>query len=105
MLIYLTGFTLLLPKGFFNEVILVEMNQRIKVPALEFCEFLRFIGIWMSMTANPGMNLTGYFSENSVNIFCGCSIHADQFMSGNSFESIFYDINLTPPPQILIQII
>ena len=43
-LTYLTEFVLFLPKTCFDEVILVDTNRGIKVPDLEFGEFLQFIG-------------------------------------------------------------
>ena len=72
MLNYLTGFVLLLPKAFANEVILVEKNQIIKVPSLEFGDFLRFVGIWLLITENSGTNRVEYFSETLIDIFGGC---------------------------------
>ena len=35
---------------------MVETNRIIKVPDIDFGEFIQFIGIWMLMTANPGTN-------------------------------------------------
>ena len=46
---YLTSFVLFLPKTIVVEVILVETNRIIKGPDIDFGEFLRFIGIWLSM--------------------------------------------------------
>ena len=64
----------------------MEANRIIKVPNPDFGEFLRFIGIWMSMTENPGTNWVEYFSEDPIDIFSGCSIHVNHSMSGNSFK-------------------
>ena len=88
VLTYLTAFELFLPKTFVVEILLVETNKTIKGPDLDFGEFLRFIGIWLLMTSNPGTNRADYFSENPIDIFSWCSICVNQFMSGNSFESI-----------------
>ena len=83
---------------FFDEVILVETNRIIKGPDIYFGEFLRFIGIWLLMTENPDTNWAEYFSENPIDIFSGCSICANQYISINSFESICSALNFTPPP-------
>ena len=55
---YLKEVLLFLPKYFVNDVILVDTNIIIKVPALEFGEFLQFIGVGILITENPGTNWT-----------------------------------------------
>ena len=106
VLIYLTGFFLFLPKRFVDEIILIETNRIIKGPGTEFDEFLRLIGIWMSMTENPGTNWTEYFSKNPIDIFSGCSIYVNQLLSGNSFEGICSALKFTdtPPPPLTFEI-
>ena len=37
----------------------------------------------------------GYFSETPIDIFGGCSICVDQFMSGNIFENVCSDLKFT----------
>ena len=69
ILTYLTAFVLFLPKTFVYEVILVETKRIFKVPDLDFGEFLRFIGIWMLIKANPVMNRAEYFSEKTYEYF------------------------------------
>ena len=86
VLTYLTAFVLLLPKFFFDEVIMVDSNRIIKFPDIEFGQLLRFIGIWLLMTENPGTNRAEYFRKNPIDIFSGCSIDVNQLMSGNSFK-------------------
>ena len=71
VLTYLTEFVLFMPTTFVDEVILADTNRIIKGPDLEFGEFLRFIGIWLLMTENPGTKWTEYFSENPIDIFSG----------------------------------
>ena len=50
-------------------VVIVDKNQRIKGTALEFVGFLRFIGMWLFITENPGTNQTKYFSDTPIEIF------------------------------------
>ena len=64
----------------------MDTNRIINVPDLDLSEILKFIGIWLLMTANTGTNWAEYFRENAIDIFSGCSIHVNQFMSGNSFK-------------------
>ena len=85
-------------KNLFDEVILVDTNRRIKVPDLDYGEFLWFIGIWLFMTANPDTNCAEYFSKNPIDVFSGCSIRVNQFMYGNHFESIWSALRFTPTP-------
>ena len=85
---YLTAFSLLLPKTFANEVILVDTNKIIKGPDIDFGEFLQFIGLWILMTANPETNQLELFSEHITDVFSECSIHVNRFVSDNHFESI-----------------
>ena len=61
----------------------MDISRIIKGPDTEFGEFIRFIDICMLMTEKPGTNWVEYFSENSIDIFSGCSILAIQCMSGN----------------------
>ena len=89
---------LFLPKVFTYEVILVDTNRRIKVPALEFGEFLQFIGIWVLIKTNPGTIQIEYFSDTHIDIVGQCSISFKQFMSVNTFESICSDIKFNPYP-------
>ena len=98
VLTYLTAFVLFLPQTFVVEVILVDTNKIIKGPDLDFGEFLRFIVIWMLMISNPGTNQEEYFSKKPIDMFSGCSISINQFMSGNRFESICSDLNFTNTP-------
>ena len=62
-------FSLFLPIVFIDEVIHVKKFLKIKVPALEFGGFVQFIGIWLLITSNPGMNQVDYFSDTPVDIF------------------------------------
>ena len=71
MLTYLTASFLFLPGSFVTVVILVKRGLRIKDPALEFGDFLKFIGICLLITENPGMNQAAYFSETPIDIFSG----------------------------------
>ena len=48
---------------FFDEVILVDTNRKIKCPDIEFGEFLQFVGICMFMTENSGTNWVDYFRK------------------------------------------
>ena len=95
VLTYPTEFSLFLVKTFVNEVIMVETNRRIKGPDLDIGEFLQFIGIWLLMTAKPGTNRADYFRINPIDIFNGCSIRVNQFMSGNRFENICSALKFT----------
>ena len=81
---------------------MVETNIIIKVPYLDFGEFLRFIGIWLLIIENPGTNWANYFRKKTIDIFSECSIFVNQFMSGNNFESICSSIkfNIPPPPSL-----
>ena len=74
-----------MPKTFFDEFILVETNRMIKGLDIRFGEFLRLIGIWMLMTANPSTNQAKYFIKNPIDLFVGCSICVNQFVSGIFF--------------------
>ena len=74
--------------NFLDKIIMVETYRTIKGPYLDFGEFLWVIGIWVLMKANPGTNWTDYFSKNPIDIFSGCSIFFNQYMSRNCFESI-----------------
>ena len=82
-----------------EEVILVETNKIIKVPDLDFGDFLRFIGIWLLMTSKPGTNWADYFSENSIDILVGA-----QFVSTSLCLAIVLKVSallpssLPPPP-------
>ena len=76
----------------------------IKVPDIDFCEFLWFIGIWLLMTENPGTNRADYFIKNPIDIFSGCLICINQFMSGNHFGNICSAINFTYNPPLLFEI-
>ena len=69
---------------------------------LEFGEFLQLIGIWMVMAENPGTNGVEYYSKNPIDLFSGCSIRVNQFMSGNCFEYICSTIKFTErtPPHL-----
>ena len=53
---YLAEFVLFLPLIFIDKVIIVEINQIIKYPVLEFGNFLQLIEIWLLIIANPGTN-------------------------------------------------
>ena len=66
----------------------METNKTIKGPEIEFSGFRQFVGIWLLIAANPGTKRVEYFSENPIDIFGGCSIRVNQFMSGNRFESV-----------------
>ena len=92
-------------KTFVVEVILVDTNNVIKGPAIEFGKLLRFIGIWLLMASNPVRNWADYFSKNPIFIFSGFSIRVNQFMSVNDFESICSALKCTntPPPSIPIK--
>ena len=52
------------------------------------------------MIAKPGTNWAEYFSENHIDIFNGCSICVNQFLSGNRFEKTCFALKFTatPPP-------
>ena len=68
---YLIEFVIFLPKTFLVEFILVDTKKIIKGPDLDFGKFLRFIGIYMLMTSNPGTNWSEYFIENPIDLFSG----------------------------------
>ena len=95
---YLTAFILFLLNGYVDEVIIMDTNQGIKGLALEFGEFLHLIWIWLLTTEKPVTNWTEYFSETPIDIFGGCSICVNQFMSGNQFEIICSTLKFTAPP-------
>ena len=73
----------------------MERNQRIKGPALIFGEFLLSLRIWLLIAANPGTNGAEYFCETPIYLFGGCSIHLNQYMSENRFESICSALKFT----------
>ena len=79
---------------------MVDTNRRIKGLDLDFYEFLRLIGIGLFMKAYPGTNQAEYFRKNNIDIFSGCSICVNQFMSGNHLENICSTLKFTntPPP-------
>ena len=77
---------------------MVDTNRIVKGPGIDFIEFLRFIGIWMSIRENPGTKRAEYLRENPIDIFSGLSIRVNQFMSGNHCESNFSAINFTATP-------
>ena len=51
---YLITCVIFLPKVFIYKVVLLVEYLLIKVPALEFGDFLQFVGISMLITYNPG---------------------------------------------------
>ena len=85
VLTYLTSFVLFFPKTFVVEVIMVDTNKIIKGPDIDYCGFLQLIGIWLLMKSNPGTNWAEYFIKNLIDIFSGCSICVNQYMSVNCF--------------------
>ena len=62
-------FSLFTPKYVINDVIIVNTNRRINLPALEIGEFLQFIGIWMLTKAITVPNQTDWYSVNPIDIF------------------------------------
>ena len=56
------------------------------------------------MTANPGTNRAECFRNNAIDLFSGCSIFVNHFMSGNFFENICYAFNFTATPSLLFEI-
>ena len=74
---------------------MVETNIIVKVHALGYSEFLQFIGICMFITAKLGTNQVKYTSNTHVDHFGRCSIHLNQIISGNHFESLCSALKLT----------
>ena len=104
MLTYLTDFFLLLPKYPRDEVILVKENQITNGPVLEFGRLLWLIWILILIIANHAMDWKDYFSVTPIDIFSVCSIHLNQFISGNWFDSICSALKFPskpPPPSSL----
>ena len=81
-----------------DEVLMVDTNRIIRVPDIDFDEFLCFIGIWLLITGNPGTNQTEYFSENYIDLFSGCSIFVNHIMYGNHFENNCSDLKFSDRP-------
>ena len=80
----------------------METNIIIIGPDLDFGEFLRFIGIWFLMIANSGTKCAEYLSENTIDIFSGCSMCVNQYMSGIFLKvSALLSILLSPLPKQL----
>ena len=76
----------------------MDTNIIIKGPDIDSGDFLRFIGIWMLITENPGTNQVECFGKNPIYICSGCSIHINQFMSGNCFEIICSALKFSSAP-------
>ena len=77
----------------------METNRITKGPDTDFGKFLRLIVIFLLMTENPGTKRADYFSENPIDIFSGCSIFVNQFMSGD-FLKMFAILSKSPPPPL-----
>ena len=62
----------------------MDTNRIIEGPDIDFGEFLQFIGIWMLLKENLGMNLAEYFIQNHIDIdlFSGLSLCVNHLMSG-----------------------
>ena len=82
-----------------DEVILVDTNRILKVPDIEFGEFLRFIGIWMLMTENPGTNWEKYFRKNPIDLFSGC-VSTSSCLEIVLKLSAMHSSSIPPPPPL-----
>jgi hypothetical protein len=58
----MTMFVMLMPKDFFESVILVETNNAIQGLPITFSKFLQFIEIWLYMAKTAGFNPANWFS-------------------------------------------
>ena len=94
-------FLLMIPKKYFEEVILVETNKVINGEKLTFGEFLRWIGIWFFLSTLSGFSRSDFWSSKEIRNDCGAPYRVNCWMSGRRFNDILVALKYTklqPPP-------
>ena len=93
-------FNLLFPKKFVEDVILVQTNKELKLGALTYGEFLRWLGLWFLMATIQGPERSEFWKLAEVDVHDGAPFRLNSLMTKNRFDEILHSLTLTdiPPP-------
>ena len=93
--LYLQLFEGLFPTDYLETVLLEETNQSIEGEPVTYGELLRWIGLWIIMSACDGSDHRSFWSTKNPNIFEGRHFRLQQSMSRYWFEGILSAIKYT----------
>jgi len=102
MPMYLQLFELLFPVGYVKEVMILEMNKKLK-PELKYGEFLKWLGLWFLMATTNVENRREFWSTKPINNFDSTHIRLGEYMSHFCFDNILKALTFTAlaPPAYL----
>ena len=96
-------FLLMLPRRFFEEVVLPQTNANLLKASqrpVTFGELLRWIGIWFYMATCKGYSRDDFWSSRPIDEFVGAPTRFNKWMSKRRFDYILGALvfHATPPP-------
>jgi hypothetical protein len=96
----LTVFLLFFPWRFLEDVILVEVNKKIKGMSMTFGEVLPFLGLWLYMGTLKGFRRCNFWSSKPILMFEGAPYRFTEIMTLKWFKAILLVLtytNKSPP--------
>ena len=92
----------LFPRQYVEDVIIIKMNKKLKLPC-SYGEFLRWIGIWVLISTVNGCDRHAFWLTKVISIYEGTPFWLGKFMTRSQFEEILLNICYTneEPPVLL----
>ena len=87
-------FELLFPKQYLTNVLIPLVNKTLST-AMDYGEFLRWLGIWFLMATIQGPHRREFWSSKNIDRFQGTPFRLGDLMSRNRFEDILEALNYT----------
>lgn len=87
-------FEIFFPKPYITEILIPETNKNLS-QALNYGEFLVFLGIWLMMATIQGFQRRDFWSSGKVDIFKTAPYRFNDIMSRNRFEAILGALTYT----------
>lgn len=88
-------FEMFFMKTFLKDVILSNINTKIKGDVVTYGEFLRWIGMWFLMATIQGPQRRDFWATSPIDIYDGAPFRLNGIMSRNRFETILKAISYT----------
>ena len=88
-------FDMFFPKMFVINTILAQMNKEIQGAAVQYGEFLRWLGLWFLLATIQGPSRRDFWSSMPIDPFEGAPFRLNEWMSRNRFEEILCVLKFT----------
>jgi hypothetical protein len=85
----------LFPIKWVKEVLIVETSRQLNDNPLTYGEFLRFYGLWLTMSTHEGCHRRDWWSTTAVSMYSGAPFRFHDYMTRSRFEDILQALRYT----------